>query len=93
MRLCVFEDEKYSGLNPLAYTRPVYDLLSGTKTLLHAITGLFPKARLTLLCRGLLASVVRERHEGVEVNSLGDETCLFINGRAVFSSEAARHGT
>jgi UDP-N-acetylglucosamine diphosphorylase/glucosamine-1-phosphate N-acetyltransferase len=89
-RLCIFEDQHYRRLLPLAYTRPVYDLRLGILTLREKIQHQYQKFPITLHVRKFLADLVRQQNPGVAVNAPGDKSCLFVNGRIVASADVAK---
>ncbi|OOP58024.1 MAG: hypothetical protein AYP45_00085 [Candidatus Brocadia carolinensis] len=75
----VFEDNQYSKLFPLVYTRTVFELRCGMFSALERIARHYPHAIVTLFCRDFLSDVLRERYS-CRVNSLHttDDTCLFF---------------
>ena len=86
MNLCIFEDEGFANLLPLAYTRPTYELRCGVFTIREKIQRLFPDSPVTLLCRDYLAGAVLEANPAVKVNELEYDDYLFVNGRAILDS-------
>lgn len=84
--ICVFEDRQYSKLVPLLYTRTVFELRCGLFTSLERIVKHYPDATIILFCRNYLSDVLQERYS-YRINDLHttDDTCLFLNGRAIFS--------
>jgi hypothetical protein len=56
MRLCVFEDFAVRDLEPLALTRPAFDLRCGARTL--------PERQADFLSAGEVGALVREEREG-----------------------------
>lgn len=89
----VFEDNQYSKLIPLVYTRAVFELRCGMFSALERIARHYPQAIVTLFCRDFLSDVLRERYS-CRVNSLHttDDTCLFLNGRVILSSPISVEG-
>lgn len=81
MQICIFEDTSYTNLEPLVYTRPVYDLLCGADSLKDKIIRNYSSAKISLHCRPYLAETVRLQNPGCPVNIIEDDECLFINGR------------
>ncbi len=81
--ICIFEDAKAGDLLPLTFTRPVWDLRSGTMTLGERIRRHFPGSKIFYQCREYLAELVREQNPHSDVNTLIDEPCLFINARVI----------
>jgi UDP-N-acetylglucosamine diphosphorylase/glucosamine-1-phosphate N-acetyltransferase len=82
--VCIYEDDGFADLLPLTYTRPVYDLRCGMRTLQAKTTACFPDSKISLHCRDYLQDVVAERNPGTAVNTAINEKCLFINGRFIF---------
>lgn len=82
MYLCLFEDDQVSHLNPLTYTRAVYDLRLGMRTLLEAARDTIPEAEIILHVRPFLALQTAHEH-GLPVNHLHEDNAdvLFLNGR------------
>ena len=68
MRLCVYEDRGVLNLEPLSLTRPAFDLLCGTCSLLERQARAFPAHELGALVRPSLAALCREEHPGLPVN-------------------------
>ena len=100
MYLCLFEDEHVPHLFPLVYTRPVYGLRLGLRTLLETTREAFPEASLLLHARRLVADVAAQEH-GELVNRIPRGLdVLFVNGRYIAETgpvlerlrEAARPG-
>ncbi|MGD8779915.1 MAG: GlmU family protein [Ignavibacteria bacterium] len=90
--ICIFEDNNFSDLHPLTYLRPVYDLRCGILTLREKIQKFFPDANLVLHCRKHLEESVKENNPGIKVNNFdGADSCLFINGRAVFNEDLMKN--
>lgn len=87
MQLCIFEDTDCMNFEPLAYSRPVFDLVCGINTLKEKILRDFPKIKYNLLCRSYIAPVVKQQNPGVNVNLLSDDSYLFINGSVISSNE------
>ena len=85
--LCIFEDEAYSQLLPMTYTRPVYDLVCGMTSLREKIKSVFAGYRIVLQCRAHLAPVLRREHPDIPVNRIPEGDCLFINGRILANAD------
>ncbi len=88
--ICIFEDDQFGRLFPLAYLRPVYDLRCGILTLREKIARTYPGAKLSLHCRTYLLDAVRERNPDLLVNEIRGENCLFINGRVIGDAALAK---
>ncbi|MFZ0456323.1 MAG: putative sugar nucleotidyl transferase [Ignavibacteriaceae bacterium] len=89
MQLCIFEDEYFLQLEPLVYYRPVYDLLCGMRTLREKIIGAYPDTKYSLHCRSYIEDFVKDYNQDLEVNTINDNECLFINGRILAPSNLA----
>lgn len=88
--ICLFEDKEYTGLLPLTYTRPVYDLNCGILSLREKVKMRFPKSKIVLHSREYLTAVVKERNPEFKVNDLSGDSILFINGRLVINNTIAK---
>ncbi|MCF6147586.1 MAG: hypothetical protein E3K37_02900 [Candidatus Kuenenia sp.] len=91
--ICIFEDIHYSRLSPLVYTRATFELRCGLYTPLERASKLYPGAIITLFCRDYLTDVLKERYN-LEVNAprKPENSCLFINGRAILSHPVPPEG-
>jgi UDP-N-acetylglucosamine diphosphorylase/glucosamine-1-phosphate N-acetyltransferase len=80
----IFEDELYGNFNPLALTRPTYDLICGMNTIWKSIMERFyPGAKVSFVCRDYLKAVFKQK-VNAKVNDLsGLASALFINGRTL----------
>lgn len=89
----VFEDNQYSKLLPLVYTRAVFELRCGLFSALERATRQYPHATITLFCRNFLSDVMHERYS-CRINSLHttDDICLFLNGRVLLSFPISTEG-
>lgn len=85
--LCVFEDNRYSHFYPLALSRPVFDLRCGMMTLKEKICRQVKPKIVRLLCRDYLQDLVAEQNEGMQVNQVIADSCLFVNGRVLADSK------
>ncbi len=92
-RVCVFEDYQHSQLTPLVYTRATFELRCGLFTTLERITRHYSHIPVTLFCRNYLSHVMQERYPYCVSNLLTtDDICLFLNGRAIFSTRIPIEG-
>src|SRR5262245_2154414 len=90
MRLCLVEDQAASDLEPLALTRPVFDLLLGATTLGCKLARAFnaesgPSHR-GVIVRSQLECVVHQRTPNLAINDrkwLARGPVLVVNGRWV----------
>ncbi len=83
MHVCLF-DEGYHSLEPLALTRPVFDLWCGQTTLAAKQIGHFAPCRVGVLVRPHLADLYRLQHPTLVVNNedwLRSEPAILVNGR------------
>lgn len=87
--ICLFEDDSYSKLLPLAYTCPVYELRCGILTLKERTLKFFPNLSVTLHCREYLADLVKLQNPDMLVNQIKSKSCLFINGRVILNYNLA----
>jgi len=83
----IFEDNGASNLNPLALTRPVFELLCGMTSLWENIVKRFySDTDVSFLCRDYLKEVLHQKVNR-KVNDLsGIDNALFVNGRILASS-------
>jgi UDP-N-acetylglucosamine diphosphorylase / glucose-1-phosphate thymidylyltransferase / UDP-N-acetylgalactosamine diphosphorylase / glucosamine-1-phosphate N-acetyltransferase / galactosamine-1-phosphate N-acetyltransferase len=83
-RLCLFEDGSAHGFEPLALTRPVFDLLCGRTSLAAKQARCFPGSSLGMLVRPYLADVCKQQHPDAAVNDaawLRAGPTVFVNAR------------
>jgi UDP-N-acetylglucosamine diphosphorylase/glucosamine-1-phosphate N-acetyltransferase len=83
MQLCIFEDIYFDRLEPLIFSRPAYNLVCGISTLRDKITRAYPEVKVSLHTRPYLEAFLTSKNPGYQVNSIEDDTCLFINGRII----------
>ncbi|HLA69727.1 MAG TPA: GlmU family protein [Bacteroidota bacterium] len=88
--ICLFEDNHATRLLPLVYFRPVYNLKCGILSLKEKILHVFPKAVVTLHCRGYLTEYMRLRNPDFRVNELPTGDTLFLNGRTIVDEALAK---
>ncbi len=84
MRICLFEDSVVADLEPLALTRPVFELLCGQTSLADKQTRQFPGCPPGVLIRPCLADLFRQRFPDVPVNDaswLASAPTILVNGR------------
>jgi UDP-N-acetylglucosamine diphosphorylase/glucosamine-1-phosphate N-acetyltransferase len=94
MRICVFEDGGVSNLEPLALTRPAFDLRCGASTLRERLERALPGPAAAFLVRPDLAELCRLHHPGRKVNEAdwaeeltGRETVVLVNARWLAPAE------
>ena len=86
MRICVYEDALVRGLEPLALTRPVADLICGLDTLARKQARYFAAATVGHLCRSGVAGLIRGRDPLCPVNDpawLRAAPTVLVNARWV----------
>jgi UDP-N-acetylglucosamine diphosphorylase/glucosamine-1-phosphate N-acetyltransferase len=87
--VCVFEDEKAEAFLPLTYTRAVFDLRCGIRTIAEKIEGLYAGAELYRLTRPHLASVTERSLNASARDVVAGSRLLLINGRILPTPELA----
>ncbi|AMV18012.1 putative sugar nucleotidyl transferase [Planctomyces sp. SH-PL14] len=83
-RVAFFEDSRAEHFQPLALTRPVYELLCGHFSNRERVLRQVQPTEWGAFCRPHLAEVYREEHPAVRVNDehwLTTGTTFLINGR------------
>ena len=87
--ILIFEDEFQKNLNPLTYTRPIYDLRCGILTLQQKIEKRFPNSKVILHSRDFLADFVQSVNPIKAVNSIDNSISklLIINGAVLADDE------
>jgi len=80
----IFEDSAASNFNPLALTRPVFELICGMASLRDNIVNRFySDAEVGFICRDYLKAVFQQKVDA-KINDLdGLESALFINGKVL----------
>jgi UDP-N-acetylglucosamine diphosphorylase/glucosamine-1-phosphate N-acetyltransferase len=89
--VCVFEDDGWRKLLPLAHLRPLYELRCGMRSLAGRILSRYPGTGAFLFCRGDLAEASREA-SALPVNDRPAGPCLFVNGRALLDEPIPLEG-
>jgi len=87
--LTLFEDGGYKNLQPLTYTRPVYDLKCGISTLREKILRAYGVEKCCLHTRAYLADLVALQNPELSVNTCCEKDCLLINGRVLADADLA----
>jgi UDP-N-acetylglucosamine diphosphorylase/glucosamine-1-phosphate N-acetyltransferase len=83
MRVCLFED-RAEQLEPLSWTRPVFDLRCGMATLAQKQLRHLGATSWGVLVRPVLEDLYHQQHPKVAVNDadwLGAEDLILVNGR------------
>jgi len=85
MRVCLFEDRTVAQLEPLTFTRPVFDLLCGMTRLRDKQARHFGSAAVGAFVRPHLVDFYRAQHPGMPVNDpawlQGGGPLVLVNGR------------
>lgn len=81
MQICIFEDKYYERLEPLIYSRPVYNLLCGFTSLREKIARAYPNSEIVFHVRKYLTDFVHEKFPSLKINQFEKSDYLFINGR------------
>jgi UDP-N-acetylglucosamine diphosphorylase/glucosamine-1-phosphate N-acetyltransferase len=89
MQLCIFEDNLAGSLEPLIYTRGVFDLICGSSSLKEKILRCYPGVRYSLHCRDYIVPIIKEKNPGISINQIDDDSCLFINSRVIADNNFA----
>jgi len=80
LHLLIFEDDLTLNFHPMTLTRPAFDLMLGTKTLLDAILDEMKPDDHSLLVSEYLSSITEKRHPNSDVNPQKVEgDMVFIN--------------
>ncbi len=89
----IFEDNEVKNLQPLTYTRPVYDLRCGILTLKEKAERYFPGREILLHTREYLIDSVKQNFPSNKVNEIPEniDELIFINGRVVVDNEFANN--
>jgi UDP-N-acetylglucosamine diphosphorylase / glucose-1-phosphate thymidylyltransferase / UDP-N-acetylgalactosamine diphosphorylase / glucosamine-1-phosphate N-acetyltransferase / galactosamine-1-phosphate N-acetyltransferase len=79
LKLAVIDSEIRENLFPLTLTKPSFDLLLGSKTLLQRIETKLGKKADNLITPNYLVPLAKENHPDYPVNSDLQEKCLVVN--------------
>jgi len=88
MKICIFEDNKYENLFPIALTRPVFELKCGYVSLWERIARNFENVEIGFYLRDYLVPTFKNRTGGkiADDDFVSSDDCLFINGRWLMKS-------
>ncbi len=89
MQLCIFEDNQVTSLEPLIFTRGVFDLICGSSSLKEKILRVYPGIRYSLYCRDYIVPIIKDKYPGTSINQIEDDDCLFINSRIIADKNLA----
>lgn len=84
LKICVFEDARFSQFYPLTRLRPVYTLRAGIRPLFGRAERFFDQPDICLVAREQVASLLAEQVKDHPVNIIKREPgseVLFLNGR------------
>ena len=89
--LLIFEDEFQKNLNPLTYTRPIYDLRCGILTLREKIEKRFKDHKIFLHTRDYLSEFTKRNYKNESVNVIDEsiDELLIVNGAVLADDEFA----
>jgi len=90
MRICIFEDNRYTNFLPLVYFRPVYELRCGAFSLREKLAMALPGTKQILHVRSELAGYLSEEFTKLHINNLPDDDIWFINGRILADENLAK---
>lgn len=79
MQLVVFESEIRRNFEPLSLTKPTFDFLLGTRTLLARIENRLKQKASTLIVPKYLESVCKETHPSCWINEVTSGACVLVN--------------
>jgi UDP-N-acetylglucosamine diphosphorylase/glucosamine-1-phosphate N-acetyltransferase len=84
MRVALFEDQSAANFTPIAWLRPVFELLCGHFSVRERAVRFLPVTEWGVFCREWLSATYAEEHPEAHVNRLDwldDGPTLLINGR------------
>jgi UDP-N-acetylglucosamine diphosphorylase / glucose-1-phosphate thymidylyltransferase / UDP-N-acetylgalactosamine diphosphorylase / glucosamine-1-phosphate N-acetyltransferase / galactosamine-1-phosphate N-acetyltransferase len=88
MNIIIYEDNLFGNLSPLSLLRPVYDIVTGVYSNRERLEKyISSKYRLSLHCRNSLLPLVKSENPGKNVNVIGKDDYIFINGSVIFKPE------
>jgi UDP-N-acetylglucosamine diphosphorylase/glucosamine-1-phosphate N-acetyltransferase len=87
MNIYIYENHQAANLNPLARTRPVFDLRTGPFTFLERIIPLIHSEKVCLLVRPELEALCREKHPGLTVNPSELSEGIWLLGNVLWKQE------
>jgi len=85
MKIVLFEDADYENFLPLTYFRPVWDLRCGIYTLEEKLKHYLASSSFFYSAREYLLDYYLPQSNSYQ--SLGNEECLFVNGRLLMSGD------
>jgi UDP-N-acetylglucosamine diphosphorylase / glucose-1-phosphate thymidylyltransferase / UDP-N-acetylgalactosamine diphosphorylase / glucosamine-1-phosphate N-acetyltransferase / galactosamine-1-phosphate N-acetyltransferase len=85
LQIIIVEDNGYRKFLPLTATRPAFDLICGTQSIIARILFQFSIRRPYIIVRDEIRDVFLERNPSARTGIPGNADSLFINGRALLS--------
>ena len=82
--LLIFEDEFQKNLNPLTYTRPIYDLRCGILTLREKIEKRFKDHKIFLHTRDYLSEFTKRNYKNESVNVIDESIKVKTINKSTF---------
>lgn len=93
MRICLFEDARVATLEPIALSRPAFELRCGFTTLAQKYRRLFQPRATFVLVRPHLAELYARQNPTIAVNdtdAMAEETTVLVNARWLPPARPAR---
>jgi UDP-N-acetylglucosamine diphosphorylase/glucosamine-1-phosphate N-acetyltransferase len=93
MRICIFEDARVATLEPIALSRPAFELRCGFTTIAQKHRRYFRPDAVFALVRPYLSDLFARQHPTIAVNdldALGEGTTILVNARWLPPSRPAR---
>lgn len=84
LRICLYEDSKFSQFYPLTCLRPVYALRAGILPLFGRVQRFFPQVEISFVAREAISPYLAEQFRQYPVNMIKRSEgidVLFVNGR------------
>lgn len=86
----IFDDDLTSNFYPITLTKPSFDLILGTGTLIDILIRKLNLKKFSLIVKPYLADIVKQKYK-MEVNPLQTkEDVIFINGRIILNEETEK---
>jgi len=85
MKLVIFESSNYGNFYPLSYSRAVFELKCGWRTLAEKIERQFPSSSVGYFCRDWIGPVVKRRLAKPvnDISFLKGDDLLIVNGAVI----------
>lgn len=89
--ICLFEDEKWTDLNPLASFIPIYELRCGILTLKEKVEKHFASDKVLIHARRYLTeTIIGQLYNNILFDPNYSEEWLFINGRIIADEQLVK---